>query len=645
MLKIKSDVVLLGSFLAATLICGNILASPTLHADDSYTTTTTIRVPISCTMKGTGMGTHSAQIPNGVDSRGASYYPNGIGITTLKVYCNDEEGFSVYAVGYSDNTIGNTYLRDTNLGSTQDILTGTTFSGANSNWAMKIGVTAGTYTPIIAGSSSDSERQSGDTDFSNWAAVPSAYTRVAYRNAGTDIDGGSVYAEGSSITTTYAAYISPTQKSGVYLGQVKYTLVHPSSNQPAQPQPSTPGYINYYANANSAVGTMGRQSASDGNAVRLFASNFSRDGYGFAGWSDAYDYTTNANAHFYGPNEEITVPTGTTANGLSLYAVWVQSTGLLQDSTKVASLCGNNGRLTAVTYNDEGDSDESTWSITAGLSSISALTDARDGQTYAIAKLTDGRCWMIESLRLADKDSNNADIILSSGNTNNPSLSLTNIYDLSTTSNHLSPTSNVAYNATTAPEGWCTTNSAACNDQSRLRTDNTTNRATYTTTTNMSSHDANLYAYGNYYNWYSATAGNGKYANGSGYTTPGDLCPTGWHLPTGTGSGEFGLLSNSLGGYKNGSNVAQTMSSSTSPTVTIMLQRLNHFPINMLYSGNVSGASINNRGNDGFLWLSTANVSNGAYYLTFNPSGVNPGAGNSFKYIGRAVRCIASPSA
>lgn len=37
---------------------------------------------------------------------------------------------------------------------------------------------------------------------------------------------------------------------------------------------------------------------------------------------------------------------------------------------------------------------------TANLSSVSALTDQRDDQTYAIAKLADGNCWMIENLRL-----------------------------------------------------------------------------------------------------------------------------------------------------------------------------------------------------------------------------------------------------
>ena len=629
----------------ATILVGGILTLPKVMADDSSVTTATVTVPMACSMSSTTDTAHTAEVPNGIDSRGQDYYPDGIGQTTLKVYCNDNEGFSVYAVGYSDDTLGNTYLRDSTLGQTSDILTSTTFTGNTSAWAMKIGVTTGTYTPIIAGSTGDSEKQSGDTDYSNWAAVPSTYNRVAYRNSGTDVDNNSIYTEGARVTTTYAVYISPTQKAGTYIGQVKYTLLHPASEEPLRPQPSTAGYINYYANAKTAEGTMGRQAATDGSTKTLFASNFSREGYGFAGWSDAYDYETNPNANFYGPNEDITVPTGTTANGLALYAVWIKSAGNLQDSSKVAELCGNGqGSLTAAIYDDEGDQDESTWSITANLSSISALTDTRDNQTYAIAKLTDGNCWMIENLRLADthqEGTNTIPTTLTVANTNNPlndndptnpTVTLKHNYSDTDTYPTLSATSSDA-------TSWCTTNSAACDDQSRLRTDNTTSRVSYTNTQTMST-GANLYSYGNYYNWYSATAGRGTYSKSSG-NTEGDLCPNGWHLPTGTGSGEFGVLSNSLGGLQS-NGTAQTMSSSTSSTVTIMLKRIRHFPNNILYSGYVDGASINNRGSRGTYWSSTAYYNNNAYTLYFSSSFIYPGTGSNSKYYGRSARCIAS---
>ena len=645
----KLSTVAAGCLTLATAFSGAVLTTATASADDSTVTTTTISIPVFCSLEATLDTPHTGDVPSGIYSGSNGYYPNGIGQTTLKAYCNDNEGFSIYAVGYTGEVIGNTYLRDNSLDVSTNIVTGTATSGDTSNWAMKLGAINGTYKPIIVGTTEDTEKEVSTPDFSNYTSIPASYTRVAYRNSATDVGNN---ADGSGVTTTYAAYISRTQSAGSYVGKVKYTMVHPASEEPLQPQPSTAGYINYYANASTAEGTMGRQEATDGNTVKLFASNFSRDGYGFAGWSDAYDYATNANAHFYGPNEDITVPTGTTANGLSLYAVWVKSAGSMQSDAN--SVC--NG-LTAATYSDEGDADEATWSINATLSSISALTDTRDGQTYAIAKLSDNQCWMIENLRLADTHQEGANTVpttLTTANTNNPLNDGTNVtlklnYSDSAIATHLSPTSNVAYNADTAPGGWCNTDSAACDDQSRLRTDNTANRATYTTTTNMTSHSANLYSYGNYYNWYSATAGNGTYSKSSG-NTAGDLCPAGWHLPTGhstsaAASGEFGLLSNSLGGYKNASDVAQSMSSSTAPTAAIMDKRLRHFPNNFLRSGVVNGASLDNRGSVGYYWSSTAGSNNNAYNLYFYSSSVYPGASSSRKYSGRTVRCLVSPGA
>ena len=607
------------------LVGAGLVSAPVFADNDTIIDQVNVNIPVSCTFANSGSGnTYNVELHNGD-------YEDGIGTTTLKAMCNDTEGFSIYAIGFTGDTYGATDLIGTD---TNNIIhTGTATSGNNSAWAMKLATNSGaTYPATILNS------------FDDFHAVPSTFTKVATRASGTDVGATST---GSVITANYAVYVSDTQIADTYTGKVRYVLVHPASEEPLQPQPSTPGYINYYANASTAEGTMGRQAASDGATVKLFASNFSRDGYGFAGWSDAFDYATNANAHFYGPNEDITVPTGTTANGLSLYAVWVKSAGSMQsDATSVCS------GLTAATYSDEGDADESTWSINATLSSISALTDTRDGQTYAIAKLADNKCWMIENLRLADthqEGTNTVPTTLTTANTNNPlndgtSVTLKLNYNDTTAATHLSPTSNVEYNADTAPGGWCKTNSAACDDQSRLRTDNTANRATYTETTNMTSANANLYSYGNYYNWYSATAGNGTYSKSSG-NTAGDLCPTGWHLPTGIGSGEFGLLSNSLGGYKNASDVAQTMDSSTAPTAAIMEKRLRHFPNDFLYSGYANGASFSSRGSSGLYWSSTAYSSGYAYYLYFYSSEVYSGTRNYFKYYGRTVRCLVSPGA
>ena len=232
---------------------------------------------------------------------------------------------------------------------------------------------------------------------------------------------------------------------------------------------------------------------------------------------------------------------------------------------------------------------------------------------------------------------------LTTSNTNNPLNNGTNVtlkhnYTDTTTYTNLSPTSSVAYDATTAPEGWCQTNSADCDDQSRLRTDNTANRAIYTETTNMTSHAVNLYSYGNYYNWYSATAGRGTYSISAGATAVGDICPAGWHLPYGgNGTGVSG--GNTSGGFY---YLADLMSATIGNAINSQKHR--HFPNNLLYSGRVNGtASVIVRGSYGYCWTSTVGTNNNyAYTLTYSSSDFYPGTGGLSKYDGRPVRCIVS---
>ncbi len=605
------------SLLALTLFSGNLLISSTTSAEDeSVVDEVNISVPVSCSLSGTGMGSHTANIVNGT-------YQADIGTTTLKAFCNDNNGFAIYANGYTGDTLGNNKLIGSSTSS--EIVTGTattTGSPDISNWAMKLEANSGaTYALTL------------DNGFGSYSSVPSSYTKVAHRDSGTDLG---TSAEGATLTSTYAAYIAKTQPADSYQGQVIYTLVHPSSEEPLQPQPAKPGKIVYHPNTSSVQGQMGEQSLAakdwsscntytdnanicvvDGQVIdintlpdlpgqyvesaTLRASNFKRDGYGFAGWNDAFDYSGN----YYGPNQTITAPADVQTNGLSLYAVWIKSTGSLQNWDGCSSLAQG---------------------------TTTALTDERDGNTYAVAKLADGKCWMIENLRLADKDASNNNIELSSTNTHNPLLPLANSWwyssannsDTKPTSNHLS--------ATTDPTAaaWCTTDSSNCDDQSMLATNNTT----LFTSNAASSYSAssNVYSYGNYYNWYSATAGHGKYGSsyGSGYTAPGDICPAGWHLPAGgSATAEFGALDVSMGGTGATQSTAEASN------------RWRSYPNNFVSSGNMYGSSVSNRGSDGYYWSSSANGSGYAYLLGFSSSSVNPGTNGGTKYNGRMVRCVA----
>ena len=481
--NIKFEYAATASMLALTLISAAVLSSTKASAETEAVDQINITVPSACTMSGniTTGNEHTASI-------NPSTYQDNIGKTTITTFCNDAGGYAIYAIGYTgDQYTGEDHTKLIGTNTNQKISTGTAKTG-NSQWAMRITPVTGTYAPTIE----------NNYDSENYHIVPDTYEKVATYGNSTDATGGT----GSSIETTYAAYISGTQAADTYTGKVKYTLVHPATEPaPITPQFTESGKIKYYANVSDYQGSMAEQDIA--SEVTLLPSNFSRTGYGFAGWSNKYDYATNTDPDlkFYGPMETITLNTADYTgdnNGLSLYAVWVKSEGSLQDANKTATICSS---LTTAPTNG-----------TANLSSVSALTDQRDNNTYAIAKLADGKCWMIENLRLADKDSNNNYIELSATNTNNPSLPLTNVYSSSTTSNHLSASTNPTSTA------WCMdSDSAACVDRSMLYTGNTTERGSTPATR------ANTYSYGNYYNWYSATAGNGTYSMSSG-NTAGDLC-------------------------------------------------------------------------------------------------------------------------
>lgn len=358
------------------------------------------------------------------------------------------------------------------------------------------------------------------------------------------------------------------------------------------------------SNPNDVEGEMGDQTiSSSATSVILYAPNFSRADYGFLAWNTKAD-GTGIN---YGPQSTVEFNAGAYGGGgLKLYAKWIASAGNMQSWTGCSSM---------------------------NIGDVTARKDTRDNNVYAIAKLADGKCWMIENLRLADKDSSNNDIILSSSNTHNPSLPLTNSWwyssandnDTKPTSNHLSASVDPTQTA------WCSVYMSAtnCIDQSMLNTDNTT----LFTNNVASSYSAgsNVYSYGNYYNWYSATAGHGRYSSSSGFNASGDICPAGWHLPTGKdATSEFGVLDLALGGTGQGAsgNAGKVLS-----------KTYRSYPNNFILSGGLSGSSINNRNSSGTYWSASSNALYYNYNWYITASQATPSV--HYKHPGRSVRCVA----
>ncbi|MBR2741577.1 hypothetical protein IKD98_02375 [Candidatus Saccharibacteria bacterium] len=242
----KKTTTLITSILTtATALSGIILTSTFVSADD-VVDEINITVPVSCSLSGVGMNSHNANIANGI-------YTADIGTTTLTAFCNDNEGFAIYAAGYTGDKIGGTNsnkLVGTTASGNATIESGLATSAGNpdvSNWAMKLAIsqdsgdTTGTNAFTIDSAPNvalPSEAESGaiEAPFSSYHVVPNEYVKVAHKNSMTDM---TTTTGGVKLTTTYAAYISKTQPADIYSGQVVYTLLHPASATPSIITPPT----------------------------------------------------------------------------------------------------------------------------------------------------------------------------------------------------------------------------------------------------------------------------------------------------------------------------------------------------------------------------------------------------------------------
>ena len=527
---------------------------------------------------------------------------------------------------------------------------------------------------------------------SNYSGGPAAKTQtiILTNNPSTGTETGTLAAYNQFTRTGYKIKSWNTDSTGSgtdYLVSTTYTV--PAGSGPGDGITLYAQWVPVFsliyngngADSTATDGTMTNikhTNVAEGDYVDLFASNYKRTGYGFAGWSLTQVSTTSASdinsavaagtLKIYGPNEtfhpDSTFSTYADSNkNVTLYAVWV-----------APETDGSSNPL----YFQDFDFTNTTYSSMPN-GSIIALTDNRDNDVYLVAKLADGNWWMAENLRLDDSAT------LTTANTNNPlndgaNVTLTQAWwstssvtlGSSTTANHLSPSllNKLTGNTYASWTTWCMATYGAnvpkCYDQSMLNTWNKlhiTNTATsgytytyspsafnYVTTATQTSPshtnlDNSIYSYGNYYNWYSATAGNGTSSKSSG-NVAGDLCPTGWHLPygnngTGTGggktSGGFAYLDTLLESPDGSHGTGAIQSTS------IASQRWRVYPNNFIYSG-YYGSSAYERGSRGGYWSSSAYYNNGAYVLYFNSSNVTPGSGSVYKYYGFSVRCVTDDS-
>jgi uncharacterized protein (TIGR02145 family) len=266
------------------------------------------------------------------------------------------------------------------------------------------------------------------------------------------------------------------------------------------------------------------------------------------------------------------------------------------------------------------------------VGTIVVLTDTRDGQNYRIRKMEDGKCWMIDNLKLAGGTTLTTD---------NTDLDGTEAAYFATA---WASISEPVQNSDQHNQGVClnidgdglgvtsvTGNYLTCDGTSTWSTDN----ARY-----IVYHDPTPYRWvcrngaminadsltgcGYLYNWYTTTAG----SNPSSATA--SICPSGWNLPTSTNAG---VLNGSMKtGVPSGSSA--TNDRTTRP--------------NWLYNGKWQGTthgryasygSNSNIGTEGYYMMNYLSSSGSLNMINIGPSNIYTNTTISY-YEGGAVRCI-----
>ena len=413
----------------------------------------------------------------------------------------------------------------------------------------------------------------------------------------------------------------------------------------------------------TGVKSVKQTNVSQGDPVVLLASNFKRAGYGFAGWSTSPTATIGGTDKIYGPMETIDAPAYPTngTNIITMYAVWVEAEKdgsnnpvYLQDFT--TSDCN---ALTKADFNT------STGVITPG--SVIALTDKRDDEVYAVAKLADNNCWMIENLRLEhagtvgnnknDSSVTNQSLSQGYGGTtgtygNFVGLAASESANFTDTTASLSFADGGIYKSDGSGSVFDSANSTledigTSNYPSRrfprYNSNNTQSSVDSTTYTenygNVSSPSASgtyktstVSSYGNYYTWAAAMANTNYYNSDTGASgsesANTSICPSSWHLPSSNGTTkEYGVLSKSYGG--SGSNQSDS-------------SRFRTFPNNFLYSGYYRNSYANSRGSYGYYWSRSvrSGYDSESYALYLGSTYLWPSYYQGRKDYGYSVRCL-----
>ena len=240
------------------------------------------------------------------------------------------------------------------------------------------------------------------------------------------------------------------------------------------------------------------------------------------------------------------------------------------------------------------------------------LTDSRDGKSYYVAKLKDGKCWMTQNL---DHD-------IDSTKTYTPN-------DTDIPANWTPDKSTYATSTTTWADGTTGYYIQQSYDPGNKIWNGTPSSSTNITINNMAQGTDQHYHLGNYYNWGAAVAMNDT----SSYTAQNtdvnqSICPKGWTLPKSGNITTAGSFRNLVNQYNWASN------SMTNPN---MWSAPLYFPLAGYWYGSSGSGLV---AYYGVFWSSVVYSSYHAYYLYGNYNGTVESASNSFRDSGCSVRCV-----
>ena len=265
------------------------------------------------------------------------------GEVTVNLSTNNYTGYTLSMSATTDNT-ALTHTNGTNsINSTSSSVSAPT-ALSNNTW--------GWYPSSLATNPGGSNYQ--------FAAIPSLSS--AYTIKSTD-----AMSTNDETTVSFSVLADTSIPAGDYINTITFTAI-------ANYVPKT---LTIIFNSNGGTGLMANQYIAAGSSQNLNPSEFSKDGYAFAGWNTSPDGAGTG----YADGASYSVSSEPDNLLVILYAQWEELINQLDDVTYMQD-------LTATQCSNSYDGATAT------------LLDRRDNNSYTIAKIN-GNCWMTQNLRLA----------------------------------------------------------------------------------------------------------------------------------------------------------------------------------------------------------------------------------------------------